>query len=78
MTQKSGILLVRSLGLCFFLGALLLVGSAASLSVGAAQISFQEVCDWASGGGELTEVQEAILGRSRLPRLIVALLVEVN
>ena len=76
--QKSAALLVRSLGLCIFLGALLLVGSAASLSVGAAQISFQEVCNWVSGGGELTEVQEAILGRSRLPRLIVALLVGIN
>ena len=78
MTQKSGIVLVRSLGLCIFLGALLLAGSVASLSVGAAQISFQEVWDWVSGGGELTEVQEVILGRSRLPRLIVALLVGIN
>ena len=31
-----------------------------------------------SGGTGLTEIQEAILERSRLPRLIVALLVGVN
>ena len=78
LPQQSGIVLFRPFALCIFLGAMLLAGSAASLSVGAAQISFQEVCDWVSGGGELTEVQEAILGRSRLPRLIVALLVGAN
>ena len=78
VAASSRLLTARSLGLFFLICTVLLVGVVASLSVGAAQISFQDVVQWASGEGGLTQVQEAILGRSRLPRLIVALLVGVN
>ena len=77
-TEKVDLLRVRSFGLFGLLGVLVLLGAAVSLSVGAAQISLTEVLTWLSGSNGLTEVQEAILGRSRLPRLVVALLVGVN
>ena len=69
---------LRPIVLCVCIGLVLLFGAIASLSVGAAQISFHDVFLWFTGEGDLTAVQEAILSRSRLPRLVVALLVGVN